>query len=75
MFLSPPTFAEVRSWVASAAPVLRREATYVGGWFENGAYYLDVTVPFTGKEITKLVGNVNEQIAIFDCESQTTIYL
>ncbi len=74
-FLSTPTRVEVRSWVENAASILLREETYIGGWFSKGAYYLDVSIAFQGKEISELVGRVNQQDAIFEWESQTEITL
>lgn len=46
---------------------------YLGGWYHEGFYYLDVSAMFIHKNDALSVGRENNQIAIYDAENQCDI--
>ena len=54
---------------------LLHEGNYLGSWIHEGNFYLDVSVNMETLEDAIHLGNLNDQIAIWDCQNQSEIKL
>ena len=64
----------VRDFVSANADALNRPHNYLGGWLENGHFYLDVSthVPEMNRATTEAVRN--RQLGIYDLKNGRTIH-
>ena len=70
-----PTYGMIRAW---AGAIVRQSITtnyplYWGCWFDNGRYYLDVSVNAQDRDNALAVAKRNGQLAIFDVAEGETI--
>ena len=49
--------------------------TYFGAWFNDGKWYLDVSMNIQDRDIAIGIAQKNEQLAIWDCSSYSNVYL
>lgn len=57
--------------------VAKKHGAAVGGWYDNesGKYYFDATLVLNNLEDAILLGKLNNQLAVFDLNSQKEIRL
>ena len=48
---------------------------YLGGWFKDSKFYLDISIVENNKEKAINIGRYCNQQAIYDIKNKTTIYL
>ena len=53
----------------------KQKNVFVGGWLEDGIFYLDISRIYTSKKEATRTAKKNRQIAIYDIQKNKSIYL
>lgn len=48
---------------------------YFGAWYDNGTWYLDVSIVVADKNTAITIGRLNNQLSIYHIDSGTVIWL
>jgi|TARA_Y100000052_G_C2947637_1_gene84977 hypothetical protein len=74
-----PTDAQIRQFIVENIAELMEEMTVLGGWENDGKYYLDVAEIHSKDDISLggaiQLGNMRKQLAIYDLENNKEIKL
>ncbi len=73
-FLRLPNATEVLSWLEWTAPILSLPGNHIGAW-QNGLFYLDVSVVVKGLAKAVQVAYQNGQMGIYDAATNQTLLL
>lgn len=68
-----PTERDLFRWILGRLDLLRLENHYIGGWFHEGYFYLDISVLIRGEAAAMAFGRANQQKAIFHPATGRTI--
>lgn len=74
-FYKMPELAEVVNWLSLHNFILSRPGHYIGGWRDNGIYFLDISIPVNGKVAALKTAYANQQVAIYHPFSGQSIYV
>ncbi len=66
---------EVVNFIKDNSDLLALDQYYVGVWFSDGLWYLDVSENFSNKAAAIAAGKERNQIAIWDCSESNVITL
>lgn len=75
--VSSPFFNELRlaQYIEEHKEELELTGNHVGIWEDKGIVYLDVVKVLKNKELALRVASMGDQLAIYDIENNTSIYL
>ncbi|MBM4103128.1 MAG: hypothetical protein FJ263_03635 [Planctomycetes bacterium] len=74
-FYTRPGLMEVASWLRRNGDILYRPGHYIGGWRDNGIFFLDVTLSIRGMFAALNAAYANRQRAIYHPFSGNSFYL
>lgn len=66
---------ELLFYTISHAARLKRHNAFFGGWLDGGKVYLDISVNIKSRAAALELAAKNNQLAIYDLESEDSIYL
>ena len=53
----------------------KKNGAFIGFWMDCGVLYVDCSINILALEEAEKIGRSNNQLAIYDLQNQTTIYL
>jgi len=71
----PPDENTLRCWVRQRLELLRRPGYFVGGWPNDGKFFLDVSLVIQGLDSALRFARANQQLAMFHPQSNQSIRL
>jgi hypothetical protein len=74
-FDTRPGLIEVAGWLRQNRDLLSRPGHFIGGWWDNGTFFLDVTLSIRGMLAALSAAYANRQIAIYHPFSGKSFYL
>ena len=74
-FHTRPGLKDVADWIRQNSEVLWRPGHYIGGWRDEGIFFLDVTLSIRGMFAALNAAYANQQLAIYHPFSGESLYL
>lgn len=74
-FRKRPGLEEVADWIRQNSNILYRPGHFIGGWRDNGIFFLDVTLSIRGMLAALNAAYANQQLAVYHPFTAKTIYL
>ncbi|MCK4998875.1 MAG: hypothetical protein KAS23_05040 [Anaerohalosphaera sp.] len=68
-----PTLAEIKAWVRLNYQMLCVSGHYIGVWWYEGYYYLDISIAVFGEARALAIASANHQVCIFHLASKRDI--
>lgn len=74
-FDTRPGLEEVADWIRQNRDLLSRQGHYIGGWWDEGIFFLDITLPIQGMRAALNAAYTNRQKALYHPSSGNLYYL